>query len=656
MNNQNKCTLNNIIVVKRSGQRVNFNKNKIAIAIKQAFDSALEDVNEFEINKIYKKVLENIEIKYKGRKTINVEYIQNEIEEELKNTKYLKVYENFKKYRQKRTELRKICEEKQDHKFLKTVEKLNILTKNDDKCFSKDINAKFGKIISKEYVKSYVLENKTIKLLEEGIIEINQIDEYITTKTQGAHLDFSSLEEKNMEEYTNKLIKKICSYKKEQYGEQTIPSFDYIFIKILIKEFKNILKVNLKKYLNFQGIINYINFNEIEERINKLETIYIDKKYFSNFIENKILENIFDFVIEETLVELKERTYNNFKKMLYILEENLEEYNSKLSISLGTNYENSEAILIRILYLKAILELKELKKINTIYKINKLNEEELRIILSLIKKHKNIYILFEKKEEKYTEEQEIFSTGEKIYKNVIKQENNSLGRILLSTTSINLARLGLEYKEKSKEEFYERLEEVLEIVKNQLIQRFELQGSQNKEQYKNLFKDNVIYESNKLEEGQKIRKTLRNGVLNISLVGIYECSAQLNEKDIEKQAFEILQFINNKINKFNIEEKLNFIISENYNEKIQKKFISLDKAIYGNNKILNKEKYDNFCTIYKNKETIQDEKKLEQLGKYQELISSVIEIKIQKNQTFEEFKKLIKNMQKTKIIFCKINI
>ena len=55
MNSENKTTIKNIVVVKRSGQRVNFNKNKIAIAIKQAFDSVLEDANEYEINKIYEK-------------------------------------------------------------------------------------------------------------------------------------------------------------------------------------------------------------------------------------------------------------------------------------------------------------------------------------------------------------------------------------------------------------------------------------------------------------------------------------------------------------------------------------------------------------------------------------------------------------------------
>ena len=654
MNNKNKSTIDNIIVVKRSGQRVEFNKNKIAIAINEAFNSVLEAENEFEINNIYENVLKTIQIKYKDRKTINVEDIQNEIEEELKNSKYLNTYEHFKMYRQRRTDLRKICEEKQDHKFLKIVENLNSLTQNEDECFSKDIKNRFGNIISKEYAKSYVLENKTIKLLEEGIIKINRIDEYITTKTQGVHLDFSSMDEESLDKYSDKIIKNICKYNKEQFGEQTIPSIDYIFANIIIKEFKTILKRTIKKYMNFLGVLSYINFDEIEEIINQIDTIHIDKSYFSNFIKNKSIENIFDFSIEESLSELKEKIYKNFIKILTTLEEKLEEYNSKISISIGTNNETQEGVLLRILYLKAIAELKTLSNVNTIYKIDKMEEEELRIIFTLINNKKNIFILFEKPKETYLEELEVFSSGERIYNDITKKENSSIGKVLLSTTTINLARLGLEYK--GIEEFYKKLSEVLETVKNQLIQRFELQGNKCKEEYINLFKDNVIYESNKLEEGQKIRKVLRKGALNISLVGIYECSIQLNKKEPDKVVFEILDFINSKLNKFCEEEKLNFILSESYNPKIKKEFISLDKAIFGKNNIIDKEEYEDFCSKYTNYEIIKEKKVLEKLGKYQERISSVIRMKINKNLTFEEFEKLITNMQNSKIIFTKIEV
>ena len=61
---------NDIIVVKRSGQRVNFNATKVAIAVKKGFDSVYEEYDEKEVNKVKEKVLDHIEKEYKDRKTI----------------------------------------------------------------------------------------------------------------------------------------------------------------------------------------------------------------------------------------------------------------------------------------------------------------------------------------------------------------------------------------------------------------------------------------------------------------------------------------------------------------------------------------------------------------------------------------------------------
>ena len=650
MNKKNSNTLTNLVVVKRSGQRVNFNGNKIAIAIKQAFDTVFEEVNELEINQIYENVLKYIDSNYKDRKTINVEDIQDVIEQELKNGKYLNVYEHFTSYRQKRSALRKIFEEKQDHKFAKAVEKLSNLVKNNEQNFSNNIIEKFGRTISKEYAKSYVLENKFIKLLEEGIIVINDLDEYVTYKTSSTHLDFSNLIANNMEDYTNTILKIISNCKKEQYGEHTIPAIDYIFVNIIIIEFKNILKNNLKKYLKVQGLLNFINLEIIENRINYLDTIYIKSDYFKDFYINKVIENVFEIALEDSLDELKDLIYCNLKKLVLTLEENL----FNVSISFGSNYNNEEAILLRILYLKVISELDRLNYVNTIYKIFNINDEELNIILDLIKKDKNIFLLFEKDLlNNYKGELEVFSTGEKIFDNVINENKNSIGRILLSTTSVNLARLGLEFKDRDISLFYNRLSDVLEIVKNQLVHRFELQGSKYKEDYKYLFQNNVIYENNKLENSQKIRKVIRNGVLNISLVGLYECSSILSKKNAEKLAYEILSFIKNKIAEFISEEKLNFIISESYDDNILNEFISIDKSIYGKLPVLNKNKYDNFSKIY---EDLELEERVKKLGVYQENISSIINIDIPKNISNKDFINLINILQKANIIFCKMEV
>ena len=83
-----KDILNELVVVKRSGQRVNFNPTKVAIAIKKGFDSVYDDYDEKIVNKVKEKVLDVIEKEYKDRKTIGVEDIQDVIEDVLKKMKY----------------------------------------------------------------------------------------------------------------------------------------------------------------------------------------------------------------------------------------------------------------------------------------------------------------------------------------------------------------------------------------------------------------------------------------------------------------------------------------------------------------------------------------------------------------------------------------
>ena len=81
--------INDLIVVKRSGQRVPFNRTKIAIAIKKGFDSVYEDYDEKIVNKVLEKVVKIIEKEYQDRKTIGIEEIQDIIEKEQHLVKHL---------------------------------------------------------------------------------------------------------------------------------------------------------------------------------------------------------------------------------------------------------------------------------------------------------------------------------------------------------------------------------------------------------------------------------------------------------------------------------------------------------------------------------------------------------------------------------------
>ena len=87
--------LEDLIVVKRSGQRVDFNASKIAIAIKKSYESVYENVNEKDVYKVFEKVLTYINDNYKERKTISVEDIQDIIENILQKENE-DVYNSFK--------------------------------------------------------------------------------------------------------------------------------------------------------------------------------------------------------------------------------------------------------------------------------------------------------------------------------------------------------------------------------------------------------------------------------------------------------------------------------------------------------------------------------------------------------------------------------
>ena len=99
MNDKDNLIFKELVVVKRSGQRVNFNSMKIAIAIKKAFDSIGFEDYERKVNKVYEDVLSYIRNNYWDRKTINVEDIQDIIQTKLKDDNYEDVYKAFSDYR-----------------------------------------------------------------------------------------------------------------------------------------------------------------------------------------------------------------------------------------------------------------------------------------------------------------------------------------------------------------------------------------------------------------------------------------------------------------------------------------------------------------------------------------------------------------------------
>lgn len=598
-----KDIFDELIVVKRSGQRVNFNGYKIAVAIKSAFDDVYEESDLKKVNKVYESVLNYIEENYEYRKTINVEDIQDIIESKLKETKDENVYNAFSQYRKKRAASRQVFTIKQQHKFAKAMERIALdnTMKIDNNYQPIDILLKYGKTVADEFAKSYIIDNKYLRNHEEGNIYIHDIETFPLGMFSHTHLMFDKQLEKD--DSISNLINIIVDSKKEISGEVNIPSIDYLFEPLVLNKFKSFYIDYLTNYLKVTGFIEYINLKKIIELINKENTLPFNDYAYGNFILSKQVELIFKQAYEDSLIKIKDFLNKKINKIFTTLE--YKEIGN-FSISFGSN----NSFIGKLINDEVINNLNELNTLKNVTLIFKFNDNYLDKVSNLIENNKNIVVTFPKTTyNKDTFEVEYFANGIRLFDNLNDDTRRSNGRMVVGMTSINMARLGL--KNNTKKEFYNDLDDLLELVKNELLVTFESLGNKNKNNYRILFNGNILTDE-KLEEGQKIRKVIKNGGLYIGLVGLKECVTSLAPLEKRYQLLiEILKYINNKCEQFMTETKLNFYICEPYKSKSLKEFMTLDKSIYGIRKgITEAKQYDLVNNLVKD-----DYEKIKQIQK-----------------------------------------
>ena len=446
----NDHVIDELIVVKRSGQRVNFNGLKIALAIKNAFDSVDDSYDENEVNKVYEDTLKYIVDNYKDRKTINVEDIQDIIENILKQDKYLVIYKSFSEYRIRRSESRKAFSVKQQHKFVKAIEKIGTTGKNTmNELLPREVLTNFGNIVSDEFTKSYIIDSKTMRMFDEGKIYIHNFSYFNLGYVMNTHLMIKNLKLNNCFSYLTELLIKSTG---EINGEVSICEFDKLLSNVLLEKFKNSFKYNLKKYFELMDYIEYLNIRKIYELIDKSENITIDFKTFDPYILGDIPKKVIKKAYDDSYNE----TMNYFNSNMEIFLKSVNDYDKiKFSFSLS-NSSDEITKLLRNIILNIINRLEYLKNIALIYKINKDDYNDL--MLDLILNNKNIYIVFNNKE--------YFSDGYLIHENNYN-ESSSGGRMMVSNISLNMCRLFLIHKSVNSE-FYNDLDDLLSVINSRL--------------------------------------------------------------------------------------------------------------------------------------------------------------------------------------------
>lgn len=580
--------LENLVVVKRSGQRVDFNASKIAIAIKKAFDAVYIDADEREVYSVFEGVLKYINDTYKDRKTINVEDIQDIIENNLKTLGYDPVYNAFSEYRQKRAASRKVFNEKQQHKFVKVVESIGNI---DSTLTPNKLLHKFGKIISSEYAKSYILDSKYVRACEEGNIYIHNLELFSL-----GYISHLNLKLDNNIDDLDEFLSNIVNSQNEISGEAGINNLDNLLEEYFLNYYKKGLKCSIKRYLESNGMLELVSFKRIEDIINRINDINIDISYFSEFTVNNILKESYSTILKDNQDSINKHINYVIYKIFNNLRNN---YNTDniYTISISNNKSNI-CSLTRENIISYLADNNYIDNIHVIVKIiPELDNNYLSKIASLIINGKNISLSFPRNSYNNdpNNEVEYFRNGLRVFDVINEYERKSNGRMVVASTSINMGRLGLKYLNNNNiSNFYSELDNLLDLAKNELLLAFETVGNKNKENYQALFTGNVLGDE-RLEPGQKIRKIIKSGTINIGLIGLKEC-IMCFENDESKQyklLLEILEYLNKKVKEFSEETKLCFQLFEPSSEKPRKYIMGIDKSIYGIHKgITDKQSYE----------------------------------------------------------------
>ena len=630
---------NDIIVVKRSGQRVSFNPTKVAIAVKKGFDSVYEEYDEKLVNKVKEKVLDYIEKEYKDRKTIGVEDVQDAIEEVLKKMKYDEVYESFKGYRERRAASREAFAVKQQHKFVKAIESLGLKSAKEEDAKRENANVDgdgpmgtmlhFGSTVSKEFAKAYLMDAKYSRAHDEGAIHIHDLDFWAMGTTTCTQIDLNKLFKNGFStghgflrtpnsigSYSALAAIAIQANQNEQHGGQSIPAFDYYMAPGVLKTFKKEFKQELYNLLTFESFIEYINFDKVIELIDKLESIEFDMEIFNDFTsKSKRVKDIFEESYKVALQKTDRSTYQAMEAFIH----NLNTMHSRAgaqvpfsSVNFGTDTSPEGRMVIKNYLLAtdaglghgetpifpiSIFKVKE--GVNYFKEDPSYDLFRLACRVSAKRLFPNFSFLdssFNKPflvPGDYTTEVGYMGCRTRVLANVCGPAVTP-GRGNLSFTSINLPRIGIKHGialgERDKADmkgFYQELDEMMDLVKNQLLQRFECQCSKSIANFKFLLGSHVWLNSEKLDSHSKIRTVLKHGTLSIGFIGLAETLKALigehhGESDkAQKLGIEIIKHMRERCDEYCNEYNLNFTCLATPAEGLSGRFVAIDRSIYG---------------------------------------------------------------------------
>ena len=627
-------------IIKRDGRKVLYDQAKIARAILKAMEATGEGDAESAA-----RVANAVESHLESDRLSDapgIEYIQDAVEKELMNYGFNETAKAYILYRANRTRAREA-----NTSLMHTIDEITQVDakasdlKRDNANI--DGNTAMGSMLqigaagAKSYNEMYLLRKEHAKAFREGYLYIHDFDFYSLTTTctqidilKLFHGGFSTghgylREPQSIQSYAALAAIAIQSNQNDQHGGQSIPNFDYGMAEGVGKSYR-------RNYINIltDVVEDACDMEDLKDRIkaavetverNAAETVGLGNgpEFDAQMAEDLAVRfpALQGQDIAHFLARVRKRAYKLTDHETYQAMEgfvhNLNTMHSRAgaqtpfsSINYGTDITPEGRMAMRniLLALDAglghgetcifpihIFKVKE----GVNYNPEDPNYDLFRLSckVSARRLFPNFVFLDAPYNLQYyvpgRPETEVATMGcrTRVMGNVYDPTREiSYSRGNLSFSSINLVRLALEANHDEKV-FYEKLDWMLELTAQQLLDRFEIQAAKHVYNFPFLMGQGVWLDSEKLANSDEIRDVLKHGTLSIGFIGLAETLTALYGKhhgeseEIQQKGLEIIGHMRDFCNKKSQAMKMNFTLLATPAEGLSGKFVRQDQQRFG---------------------------------------------------------------------------
>ena len=625
-------------IIKRDGREVAFDRSKITDAIFKA--AQVLGGSDYQMAQDLAVQVEAYVERILGEGAVpTVEQVQDAVEHTLIENGHARTAKEYILYRAERTRVREM-----NTRLMKTLEDLTFKDAEDSDTKRENANIdgdtamgtmlKYGSESAKQFYEMYVLNPRHAKAHMDGDIHIHDLD-FLTLTTTCCQIDIIKLfkdgfstghgflrEPNDIQSYAALACIAIQSNQNDQHGGQSIPNFDYGMAIGVAKTYSKLYTKNLAKAAEILEDLpdQEEAFKAIKQRVTaetglaprllrSEDYCAAEAKYLAEIVGADRVRRLQEFAVKYAERETDRATYQAMEALVH----NLNTMHSRAgaqvpfsSINYGTDTTPEGRMVIKNILLAEdaglgngetpifpihIFKVKEGVNYNEgdpnydLFKLAmRVSAKRLFPNFSFLDAPFNLQYY---KPGDYNTEVAYMGCRTRVMQNVYDPTREvTCGRGNLSFTSINLPRIAIN-AHGSVEWFFEDLERKVDLVIEQLLERYKIQAAKKARNYPFLMGQGVWLDSDKLAPDDSVGEVLKHGTLTIGFIGLAECLKALigkhhgESKEAQNLGLEIVGYLRKRMDDEAKKTGLNFSLIATPAEGLSGRFVRMDQKRYG---------------------------------------------------------------------------